>query len=254
MPLLLLKITLAPGLVTATTLAGRRWGPRMAGWLGGLPVVVAPILLAITLEHGRGFGARAAAGALLGLLSLTGFILTYGWCARVMSWLPAAALGWLVFVGASLALDQTDPPNGVSLVLVCASFALAALLLPRAPAEPATAAPRYDLLLRAGATAVLVLVLTGLAGSLGPHLSGLLASFPVLATVLAAFTHVQDGPAAAAQLLRGFSTGLVTFAIFCFCIAELLPRHSTAVAFLVSAAIAIVAHCVSFALQRAFSR
>ena len=28
MLLLLLKLTLAPGLVAATTLAGRRWGPR----------------------------------------------------------------------------------------------------------------------------------------------------------------------------------------------------------------------------------
>src|SRR6059058_311910 len=65
MGLLLLKLTLAPGLVAATTLAGRRWGPRMAGWLGGLPVVVAPILLAITLEHGRSFAARAAGGALI---------------------------------------------------------------------------------------------------------------------------------------------------------------------------------------------
>src|SRR4051812_37894419 len=117
MPLLLLKLTLAPGLVAATTIAGRRWGPRMAGWLGGLPVVVAPILLAITLEHGRAFGARAAGGALLGLLSLTFFILTYGWCARVMSWLPAAALGWAAFLGATLLLDRTDPPNWLALVL-----------------------------------------------------------------------------------------------------------------------------------------
>jgi hypothetical protein len=31
MSLLLLKLTLAPGLVAATTLAGRRWGPRAAG-------------------------------------------------------------------------------------------------------------------------------------------------------------------------------------------------------------------------------
>jgi hypothetical protein len=31
MSLLLLKLTLAPGLVAATTLAGRRCGPRAAG-------------------------------------------------------------------------------------------------------------------------------------------------------------------------------------------------------------------------------
>src|SRR4051794_33204332 len=134
MSLLLLKLTLAPGLVTATTLAGRRWGPRMAGWLGGLPVVVAPILLAITLEHGRSFGSRAAGGALLGLLSLTGFVLTYGWCARVMGWLPAAALGWAAFLGMTLLLDQVKPPNWLSFVAVCASFALAAALLPHASA------------------------------------------------------------------------------------------------------------------------
>src|SRR3954465_13781835 len=118
MSLLLLKLTLAPGLVTATTLAGRRWGPRMAGWLGGPPVVVAPILLAIPLEHGRAFGSRAAGGALLGLLSLTGFVLAYGWCARVMGWLPAAALGWLAFLGVTPLLDHVDPPNWVSFVAV----------------------------------------------------------------------------------------------------------------------------------------
>ena len=250
MSLLLLKLTLAPGLVTATTLAGRRWGPRVAGWLGGLPVVVAPILLAISLEHGRSFGARAAGGALLGLLSLTFFVLAYGWCARVMSWLPAAAIGWAAFAFGTLLLDQVDPPNWVALALVCSSFFAAAVLLPRAPAEPAGAAPRFDLLLRAVATAVLVLVLTGLAGTLGPRLSGLLATFPVLATVLAAFTHAQDGPAAAAQLLRGFATGLVAFAVFCFTVAELLPEHGIAVSFLAGAGVSLAAHGASFAIQR----
>jgi hypothetical protein len=254
MSLLLLKLTLAPGLVAATTLAGRRWGPRMAGWLGGLPVVVAPILLAIALEHGNAFAADSAAGALLGLLSLTCFVLAYGWCARSMGWLPAAAIGWAAFAAATLLLDRVEIPNGLALALVCGSFAAAAALLPRAPAEPATAAPRYDLLLRAAATAVLVLVLTGLAGTLGPHLSGLLASFPVLATVLAAFTHVQEGPAAAAQLLRGFATGLVAFAVFCFAMAELLPSERLGIALLVSSIAALTVHSLSFAVQRVLTR
>jgi hypothetical protein len=251
MSLLLLKLTLAPGLVAATTLAGRRWGPRMAGWLGGLPVVVAPILLALALEHGRHFATLAAEGALISLLSLTLFILAYGWSARSMGWVPAAAIGWVAFGASTFALDHVDVANWVALVLVCASFAAAAWLLPRAPAEAAAPAPRFDLLLRAGATAALVLLLTGLAGALGPRLSGLLASFPVLATVLAAFTHVQEGPAAAAQLLRGFATGLVAFAVFCFAVAALLPSHGIAVTFLLGAAMAIAAHLLSFALRRA---
>jgi uncharacterized membrane protein (GlpM family) len=140
------------------------------------------------------------------------------------------------------------------LVLVLSGFAAAAALLPRAPARPATEPPRFDLVLRAAATAALVLLLTGLAGTLGPHLSGLLASFPVLATVLAAFTHAQAGPAAAAQFLRGFATGLVAFAVFCFAVAELLPHMSIAAAFLISSGIALAAHAVSFAVQRLLSR
>ena len=68
MLVLALKLTLAPGLVAATTVAGRRWGPRVAGWLGGLPVVVGPILLALALERGDGFAAEAAEGSLIGLL------------------------------------------------------------------------------------------------------------------------------------------------------------------------------------------
>jgi hypothetical protein len=252
MSLLLLKLTLAPGLVAATTLAGRRWGPRIAGWLGGLPVVVAPILLAIALEHGRAFAADAASGALVGLLSLTLFVLAYGWCARSMGWLPSAAIGWLAFGVSTFALDHVSMANWVAFVSVCASFAAAAWLLPRDPAEAAASTPRFDLLLRAGATAVLVLALTGLAGALGPRLSGLLASFPVLATVLAAFTHVQEGPAAAAQLLRGFATGLVAFAVFCFAVAELLPSHGIAVTFVLGSLAALATHALSFAVRRVF--
>jgi hypothetical protein len=254
MSLLLMKLTLAPGLVAATTLAGRRWGPRVAGWLGGLPVVVGPILLALSLEQGRHFASLAAGGALVSLLSLTLFILSYGWCARWMGWLPAAAIGWAAFGVSTLALDHVDVPNGLALVLVCMSFTAAAWLLPDAPAEGTPGAPRFDLLLRAGATAALVLLLTGLAGALGPRLSGLLASFPVLATVLAAFTQAQEGPAAAAQLLRGFATGLVAFAVFCFVVAELLPHHAVAATFLIGSAAALATHALSFALQTANTR
>lgn len=37
--LLVLKLLVAPGLVTAVTLAVRRWGSGVGGWLSGMPVV-----------------------------------------------------------------------------------------------------------------------------------------------------------------------------------------------------------------------
>ena len=243
MSLLLLKLTLAPGLVAATTLAARRWGPQVAGWLGGLPVVVGPILLALTLEQGSAFATEAAAGALLGLASLCAFVLAYAWTARAAPWPAALGAGWLAFAAVTLPLDTQRPGPLTAFVAVGACFALTDLLLPRLPRDPPPPPPPpFDLSVRAGTTAVVVLTLTALAGILGPHLSGLLAAFPVLASVLAGFTHRQAGPSSAVGLLRGLSRGLVSFALFCFLVALLLPGGDVALAFGVATLAALGAH------------
>ena len=245
MLLLLLKLTLAPGLVAATTLAGRRWGPRTAGWLGGLPVVVGPILLAIAIEQGDAFAADAAEGSLFGLISLTAFMLAYGWAARRVSWLPALIAGWAAFALATFALEGVALPPLAALLVVVAVFAATEWSLPRGGgAAEAPRAPRYDVALRAACTAALVLLLTALAETLGARLSGMLAAFPVLASVLAAFTHAQDGPGPAADFLRGLVRGLLSFALFCFVVAVLLPAAGLALTFLAATAAALAAHGV----------
>jgi hypothetical protein len=49
---LALKLSLVPLLIYLVTLAGRRWGPAVAGWLSAFPIVARPILFALTLEQG----------------------------------------------------------------------------------------------------------------------------------------------------------------------------------------------------------
>jgi hypothetical protein len=61
---LFLKLFLVPACLLAISLAGRRWGPGVAGWLAGMPVVVGPILLFLALDHGVAFTARAANASL----------------------------------------------------------------------------------------------------------------------------------------------------------------------------------------------
>src|SRR5436853_466449 len=140
MTLLAVKILLAPSFVVATSLVGRRFGPRVAGLVGGLPVVAGPLLLVFAFAHGRVFASDAAA------------------------------------------------------------------------AMP----PRWDLPLRAASALVLVLALTAAAGALGPRLSGLLGTFPIITSVLATFTHAQRGAEDAHRLLRGFVLGFLGYALFCF--------------------------------------
>ena len=66
MTVLALKLLLAPLLVVASSLAGRRWGPRLAGILV-LPIVAGPILLILYVDQGNGFAAAAARAATLAI-------------------------------------------------------------------------------------------------------------------------------------------------------------------------------------------
>jgi hypothetical protein len=77
----------------------------------------------------------------------------------------------------------------------------------------------------------MVLVLTAASGSLGPELSGLLAPFPVVTSVLAAFGHAQRGPGATLVLLRGMLLGFFAFGSFCAAAAVTLPAMRTGAAF-----------------------
>jgi hypothetical protein len=56
---LALKLLLIPSFIGLVSLAGRLWGPTVAGWLAGLPVVAGPILFLLWLEQGAEF-ARSA--------------------------------------------------------------------------------------------------------------------------------------------------------------------------------------------------
>jgi hypothetical protein len=79
-----------------------------------------------------------------------------------------------------------------------------------------------------------------LAGWLGPRLSGLLAPFPIIATVLAVFTHAQRGPEELVQLLRGLISGFGAFALFCFTLAVSLPTLETTAAFALASGVALL--------------
>lgn len=223
MGILLLKLTLAPALVVAATLAGRRWGPRVGGILIATPLVAGPILLVVTLQQGHDFGARAARGSLLGIVALSVFCVVF---AKVTSlgWPSALLVGWLsfAFVGAVATLWDAPPVAGILLAL--AALAVARLLLgadgdrAKIPRPP----PPWDLYARAGSTAALVFGITTAAHQVGPAVSGILTPFPIATSVLAAFALAHDGDLAARSMLRGFVRALPGFATFFFVVAVVL--------------------------------
>ena len=254
MAVVLAKLLLAPACVVAVSLAGRRWGVAVAGTLGGLPVVAGPILLVLTLVHGRSFGAEAAAGTLLGLAALTLFVVVFGRAAERTGPLPTLLAGWAAFLLGVAFLQLFDPPPGAALVFVAACFAagLALLPAPAATAAAVAAPPWWDLPARALAALALVVALTAASGTLGPSLSGLLAPFPIVTSVLAVFTYAHGGRAQLRVLLRNFLLGFYGFAAFCFVLALSLDSLSGAAAFspALAAALAVQATILAMSSRR----
>jgi hypothetical protein len=255
MLVLAVKALLAPTFVVGASVAARRFGPWVGGVVGGLPVVGGPILLAYALEHGRAFAGQAAAGTLLGLLSLTAFVVVYGRLASRAPWFVCMLSGWVAFALVTVVLDGVALPAGVALGLVCLGFAGGLLLLPAQPDGAAgdsaiPRAPAWDLPVRAGCALALVLALTTAAGWLGPQLSGLLAPFPVITTVLATFTHSQRGADEAVRLLRGMLSGFVAFALFCFTLTVSLGGATVAAGFALATVAALAAQVLMLSRAR----
>jgi hypothetical protein len=240
--LLAVKLLLAPSFVVGASLTARRFGVRVGGLIGGLPVVAGPILLAYALQHGRTFAASAAAGTLLGLVSLIAFVVVYARLAGRVFWGASMLGGWLAFAVATAVFSTLALPLLVALGIVLLALALGLAVLPRPVGDDVreyAAPPAWDLPLRAACAGALVLGLTAIAGWLGPQLSGLLAPFPVIATVLATFTHVQRGTDELRRLLRGLLSGFGAFALFCVVLAVALPRLDTVEAFVLATALAL---------------
>jgi hypothetical protein len=238
---LVLELVVAPALVGAATLAARRFGQRIGGLVSAFPAIVGPVLLVAALDHGAAFTTRAANGTLLGLVALAGFALVYGRAAPRAGWPASLAAAWSVAgaLGLVVGTFAAGPPAG--LLAAAVSLVAAARLLPRAPeALPeAPAVPRWDLPLRMGLTALLAVSLTAAANRAGPVAGGMLAALPVLASILAVFTHARYGAAAVGELLRGMLGGMAGFVGFCALVAALAEPAGIAPAFIVATAAAL---------------
>jgi hypothetical protein len=238
---LALRLLLAPLLVIASSLAGRRWGPRVAGILIVLPVVAGPILLILYLDHGSRFAADAASAATLGIVSLALFAVVFGYLSRRRGWFLTLVASWLAVLAADLALAQVDVPVGAALLLALAALHGASALLRRLnpPQLAVSSAPWWDLPARAIATAVLVLLVTGTAASVGPALAGVLTPFPIALSVVCAFATAQTGHVGVLSLLRGIVPGLDGFALFCFLVAITIDHMPAVMAFGIATAAAV---------------
>ncbi len=248
---LALKLSVTPLLILAASLASRRWGNAIGGWIVGLPLTSGPVSLFLTLSQGPHFAEQAAAGTLVGTTAQAVLAVAYFRAASWVGWPLAIALGAAGFFVCGWLLQAFAlPPLALfGIALVALTTCLAAMPPPRHAAR-AVPPPRWDMPVRIVVATTLVVSVTAVAPALGPRLSGIIASFPVFAVVLTVFAHHAQGREAGRLVVRGLVMGLYGFACFFETISLLLAQVPPAAAFGAALLVVVLTQSVSFALMR----
>jgi hypothetical protein len=230
--MLVFKLLLTPLLIGLISLADRRWGAKVGGWLVGLPLTSAPVTLFIALELGTTFASHMAMGILMGLISQAVFCVTYAWFSLRVNWVGSWLIGWGAFGASTFAFEQIQVPLPFVFLGIIGSLVLVLFLWPQSSGPGvASQAPGWALPGRMGMATCFVLLLTSTASLLGPHLSGLLSPLPIFATVFAVFAHKLQGGRPARQVLHGVVVSSFACAVFFLLVAECIEQWSIVATF-----------------------
>lgn len=235
MLLLTVKLLMAPALVVAASLVARRWGPQVGGVLVCVPVVAGSVLVVTCAQQGPQFAGATARAAILGVVPLALFAIVLATVSRRHGLFASLGCGWLTVLGADAAVLHVQVPSTVTLLVGALALHAARISLRRfpvpAPTRIGATTPWWDLPARAGASAGLVVLLTGSAKLLGPTATGVLAAFPVSQSVVCGFALASNGHRGVVSFLRGIAPGLYGFAAFLYILGLTLGRTSAGVAF-----------------------
>ena len=251
MLLFFFKLFTTPLLIALATLVSRRYGQSVAGWLVGLPLTSGPIAVFLAIDNGTAFSEAAALGSLQGTTAQAAFVVAYSRCARRTSWPVALLLACGAFGLSGTILEVIDL-GALPLAAIAVAALSAGLVAAKAPAPlaPLAKPPRSDLLVRMAVAALLVVAVTASSRALGPEASGLLATFPLFASILGVFAQRQLGPAAAQHALRGLLYGLYSFTGFFVTVHFLIVPLGIAACIACAIVIALAIHWITYRMLR----
>ncbi|MEG9883392.1 MAG: hypothetical protein V6Z86_02000 [Hyphomicrobiales bacterium] len=214
MDLLVLKVTVTPLLMWLVSLTARKWGNLAGGLAAGLPISSGPISLYLALEHGAKFAEQAALGSLVGLAAVATTYIVYAICLRLLLPPFCCMIALSIFIILALFIRELHIFFYVFMVFM-SMITIPGVTRPSTPSlQSMQPRPRWDMEARIFSSLILVLGTTSFARQLGPTLSGLLASIPVVAWPLIVFAHVQGGKDSAKAVIRGTMIGIPSVLIF----------------------------------------
>jgi uncharacterized membrane protein (GlpM family) len=224
--MLILKAVIVPFFILIVTLAGRKWGHKVAGILAGFPIVAGPIVIFLALDQGTVFAQKVALAAINGVFALVIFTTVFCWACTRFHLVPSIFIATVTWLLGALIIQETSPGLIPAVLISAAALLISNFLLPRAKELSPKKTYFNDLTWRMMIGTIFTLAITTLASHLGPVWSGILAVFPAIFLVLTSFVFLVDGPSHVIEMCRGMLAGLGAFLIFFVVLASVWPSAS----------------------------
>jgi hypothetical protein len=253
--LFLFKISIPPILVALMSIGARIFGPTIGGLFMGLPWMTGPVLYFLAVDKGDAFAVQACTGIELGVLAIVAYIIGYGAVAHYTSWPLSILIAALYFLAVGWFLGGIPMPLWLATLGAIASLLALYALLPKPSSLPKPVPlPWWDIPARMLSTFILVAGIMTTADQLGPQLSGIASTFPVITTVIGIFTHSQRGLDALLAMFRGLTLSMLGFCVFFLIVGYGIPLYGTIPAFAIAAATGVTISALMIGINRLHAR
>lgn len=214
---LAIKVFLAPIFIVFAYIIQKKYGPKISGIFVAIPFIATPILLVIYHDHGVAFFHQAIIGTYAGQIGCLVYIYIYTHLARSVKWPICVALSTLSYLVIAPTLSLFI--RNIWLALALWSVAWLFLQWSAVPFDKSATlpiAPKWDLPMRIISALLLIFLVTGFSQILGAQLSGALAMYPVMTSIMSGFNHARFGANAAIAFLNGLGRYLILVSLIFF--------------------------------------
>ena len=222
------KIAATFSAILALSVLAEKTSPRVAGILTGYPLGTAIVLFFYGLQSGVGFAARSVPYNLLGYIPSQSFALLYYLSSRRKgrSLLISSAAALTGYLATAWLFSRLDLSLAASAAAAILSIFLFSLLFRKIPDRKIKERVPYTLPLlsmRAGLSAGIVLLITGVSQAVGPRWAGLFSAFPLVLYPLILLIHLTYGAETVHAVIKHFPRGLLTVVVYSICVYYTYP-------------------------------
>jgi hypothetical protein len=212
---LAIKMAISATFVVSVSFMAQRVGPLISGLVAALPISAGPAYVFLALDHDAAFIASSALASMTTNVITGVFALTYAALAQKRGLIVSYGGALAVWCAFGWAMQQITWSFWLAVMATIVLYTPCLILARRYRAGPMPPSERrwFDLPLRAGMVATLVLVLVLSAGFVGPMGAGMIAVFPVVLSSLILILHPRVGARPTAAVIANTISGLPGFAV-----------------------------------------